>query len=166
MCGILVCGSCTTKKMTLSGGKEERCCDCCFNRVKSHIGDLTREAADRSRLMAKIDRGVTEGGDDGSDESDESEDDEEGEENNRDDLFRGAAAPGKKEEGRGGRGGGGGGGGGGGAHSAMAEGLQNLGARGEKLERINDKTEAMQSAAKDFKEMAKKLNQQQKSSWF
>ena len=145
MCGILVCGSCTSKKMTLSGAKEERICDCCFNKTKAHISDLTREAADRSRLMAKIDREMQEEGS------------EEEEEDRRDELFRGGA---------GGDGGGevGERGGAAGANAAMAEAMQSL---GEKLEQIDDKSALLKDAAADFKNMAATLKnqQQKKNNW-
>ncbi|GMI22983.1 hypothetical protein TeGR_g10078 [Tetraparma gracilis] len=150
MCGILVCGACTTKTMILEGGgsgRGERICDCCFNKTKSHIGELTRDAADRSRLMAKIDRQMVEEGD---------EEDEDDEEDRRDELFQGsrAAAPQQQSRTQG-------------ANAAMSEAMQSLGERGEKLNAINDKSAQLKDAAKDFKNMASllKKDQQKKAGW-
>lgn len=86
MCGILSCGNCTSKIMvvqssmngepdkgeeiiggffkTLTGGekgpKEERVCDCCFNRTAAKLLELQTEKADRAKLMARIDREMVE----------------------------------------------------------------------------------------------------------
>jgi len=163
MCGILACGACTSKVMVIvgSGGevhkeggvggffanisgnhgpKEERVCDICFNKTISHLAELHEETMDREKLMARIDKEMHEA------DNREIED-------NRSELFSGGRAGGGlgKE------------GGAGGAHGAMAEAMDNVNKRGEKLEHLNDKSEAMKNAAAEFKDIAKTLkNQQQK----
>ena len=133
----------------LNSGKEEMICDCCFNKTKSHISDLTREAADRSRLMAKIDRDLAEEGV------------EEEEEYTRDELFKGSREQQQaKGKGTGNRAAG--------ANAAMAEAMQNIGERGEKLNDLNEKSAQLKDAAFQFKNIAGQLkkSQQEKNSFF
>jgi len=119
-------------------------CDGCFNTTVGHLAELQSQANDRAKIMKAFDQ-QHQNSKKGKEEEDRSE------------LFEGAADSDEDSDDEFYRKGRGGASGGANANDAIAEAMQNMNKRGDKLAQIGDKSEMLKDAASEFSQMAKQL---------